>query len=315
MALLTRTILFTDLVSSTQLRTAIGDRRAERLRTAHFERLRHELPRHAGREIKTLGDGIMAVFDSARQGIECGISMQQAEALCITSGDAPAPMRLGISSGDVHIEQGDCFGIPVIEASRLCAAAAGGQILISECTRLLARDYAPLRTIGARKLKGLLEPTITWEAPWSPQSPRRVRAVLADDAVLFREGVAQVLEAAGIEVVGQAGNPEQLLQLTNELRPDVAIVDLRMPPTYTIEGLEIAEQIRSDHPATSVLLLSQELEPRHARRLAAASPTGVGYLLKERVTDLRAFTDATRHIAAGGTLIQPELLTPAAAST
>ncbi len=308
MTVRTLTILFTDLVGSTELRLSAGERRSERSRIAHFDALRHELTRHAGQEIKTLGDGVMATFDAAADGIRCAIAMQRSTGFGRADNHGYAGLRVGLSSGDVAIEPGDCFGIPVIEAARLCAIAAGGQVVLSESTRLLARDYSDIRTLGELSLKGLAEPTLAHEATWSPDTHSSVRAVLADDSVLVREGIAQLLESAGIEVVGQAGDAQQLLRLTNELRPDLAIVDLRMPPTFTDEGLKVAAHIRSNHPATGVLLLTQELEPRYARRLAALSPTGVGYLHKESVTDLRTFTDAARCIAAGGTVFQAGLL-------
>jgi DNA-binding NarL/FixJ family response regulator len=132
--------------------------------------------------------------------------------------------------------------------------------------------------------------------------------VLADDAVLVREGIARVLEARGIEVIAQAGDAETLIQITTELCPDVAIVDVRMPPTHTVEGLDAAECILSRRPKTSVLLLSQDLQPHYARRLLDARPCGVGYLLKESIADTREFADAITKIAAGGTAFAPDLV-------
>jgi CheY-like chemotaxis protein len=219
----------------------------------------------------------------------------------------PLSVRVGISSGDVTTVDGDCFGRAVVEASRLCARARGGQILVAESSRLLAAGYEGLVELGTYELKGLPELMRVWEATWSPVALAPLRAVLADDAVLVREGVARVLEAAGIEVVGQAGDANRLLSMTAELRPDLAIVDVRMPPTHTTEGLRAAQEIRRRHPQTAVLMLSQDLQPAYAAQLLDVSQSAVGYLLKERVTDLRELADAARAVASGGTAFDQQL--------
>ena len=136
-----------------------------------------------------------------------------------------------------------------------------------------------------------------------------MRVALADDSVLFREGLAQLLESSGFQVVGRAGDGGQLLAILESKRPDIAITDIRMPPTHTIEGLETAVQIRERHPELPVLLLSQYVETTHALRLLEKGAGGVGYLLKDRVSDVREFVDAVRRIAAGGSAIDPEVVT------
>jgi serine/threonine-protein kinase PknK len=208
----------------------------------------------------------------------------------------------------VRLVDGDCFGMAVVEASRVCGAAVGGQVLLSDATRLLARDRAAVREVGTLALKGLPDPSLVWEAEWSLDDRPSIRAVLADDAVLVREGIAHVLESAGIEVVGQAGDGEEVLRLTAELQPDLAVIDVRMPPTYGTEGLDVAKRIRAEYPHTAVLVLTQELEPRYAAQLLDACTTGVGYLLKENVTNLAEFTDDARRVAAGGRVFAPGLL-------
>jgi DNA-binding NarL/FixJ family response regulator len=302
------TVLFTDVVGSTRLLSGLAPRDSERLLAAHLAVLREQIIRFGGTEVKNLGDGVMASFESARDALECGVAMQQA---CSRPprGSAPVlPIRVGISSGDVRTEGTDCFGTAVIEASRLCAAAEGGQVLASEATRLLARDHDGLQPVGELELKGLPEVVRAWEAGWSYEAPTGVRVVLADDAALVREGVARVLEEAGMDVIGQAGDGEELLRLTDDLHPDVAIVDVRMPPTHTVEGLEAAERIRERHPMTAVLVLSQDLQPHYAARLLAASSERVGYLLKERVANLGDFARAVRRVAAGGTAFEPSVI-------
>jgi DNA-binding NarL/FixJ family response regulator len=136
-----------------------------------------------------------------------------------------------------------------------------------------------------------------------------LRVVLADDSILLREGISRLLVEAGFEVVAQAGDPAALLAAIREHRPDVAIVDIRMPPTYTDEGLRAAEAIRAEHgTAIGVLVLSQYVETTFALRLVADGAGGVGYLLKDRVEDLDDFADAVRRIAKGGSVIDPEVV-------
>jgi DNA-binding NarL/FixJ family response regulator len=136
-----------------------------------------------------------------------------------------------------------------------------------------------------------------------------LRLVLADDSLLLREGIARLLVEAGFEVVGQAGTPVDLLAAVRSTLPDVAIVDIRMPPTHTDEGLRAAEAIREEHgTAVGILVLSQYVETTFALRLVADGAGGVGYLLKDRVEDLDDFADAIRLIAKGGSVIDPEVV-------
>jgi DNA-binding NarL/FixJ family response regulator len=135
-----------------------------------------------------------------------------------------------------------------------------------------------------------------------------MRVVIADDAVLFREGLARVLQAAGIQVAGQAGDAERLLALVRADPPDAVIVDIRMPPTHTREGLDAAQRIRSEHPQVGVLVLSQYVEPHHAMQLLEDGTSGVGYLLKDRVADVAEVVDAVRRVAGGGSVIDPEVV-------
>ncbi|HSL34397.1 MAG TPA: response regulator transcription factor [Candidatus Limnocylindrales bacterium] len=135
-----------------------------------------------------------------------------------------------------------------------------------------------------------------------------IRIVLADDAVLLREALASALGAAGFDVVGVAADVPALLDLVERQRPDLAIVDVRMPPTHTTEGLEAARQIRASHPGTAILVLSQYVETRYAVELLRDDPSGVGYLLKDRVTRVADLADAVRRVAGGGSVIDPEVV-------
>ncbi|MCO5967941.1 response regulator transcription factor [Actinoallomurus soli] len=135
-----------------------------------------------------------------------------------------------------------------------------------------------------------------------------MRIVIADDAVILREGLAQLLAARGHEVVAGVGDAAALREAVAEHRPDVAVIDVRMPPTHTDEGLRAAIDLRRDHPRVGILLFSQYVETRFAADLLAGSPAGVGYLLKERVADLDDFVDALRRVAVGGTALDPEVV-------
>jgi DNA-binding NarL/FixJ family response regulator len=135
-----------------------------------------------------------------------------------------------------------------------------------------------------------------------------MRVVLAEDSVLLREGIARLLEDAGFEVVGQAGNAEELLLKVRSYTPEVAIVDIRMPPTHTDEGLRAAREIREKHPETGVLVLSQYIEPEYALDLLWESAEGVGYLLKDRISDVAEFAAAVRRVAEGGSALDPAVV-------
>lgn len=136
-----------------------------------------------------------------------------------------------------------------------------------------------------------------------------MRVVIAEDAVLLREGVQRLLQGAGIETVAAVDNGEDLLNAVIQQRPELAIIDVRMPPTFTDEGLRAALRARDIIPALPVLILSQYVEETYAVELLSGGTGGVGYLLKERVADVADFVDAVRRVAAGGTAIDPEVIT------
>jgi DNA-binding NarL/FixJ family response regulator len=135
-----------------------------------------------------------------------------------------------------------------------------------------------------------------------------MRVVVADDSVLLREGVVRLLEENGFEVVGQAGDAEDLIRKVKAHKPDVAVVDIRMPPTNTDDGLRAALEIRAELPDTGVLVLSQYVEEGYALDLVGDSAGGVGYLLKDRVADVDRFVDSVRRVADGGSALDPEVV-------
>jgi DNA-binding NarL/FixJ family response regulator len=135
-----------------------------------------------------------------------------------------------------------------------------------------------------------------------------VRVVIADDSVLLREGVSRLLAEAGFEVVGQAADADELLREVEDKTPDVAIVDIRMPPTHTDEGLQAARALRARHPSLGVLVLSQYVRPSYAFELLEDDARGVGYLLKDRVSDLDELADAVRRVGEGGSVLDPSVV-------
>jgi DNA-binding NarL/FixJ family response regulator len=135
-----------------------------------------------------------------------------------------------------------------------------------------------------------------------------MRVVIADDNLLVRRGIASLLEESGLEVAAQAGDAEELLRAVDAGLPDVVIVDIRMPPTYTDEGLVAAQAIRARHPDMAIVILSQHVEFGMATRVLAESPSRLAYLLKERVTDVGEFVATLRRVSAGGTALDPEVV-------
>ena len=135
-----------------------------------------------------------------------------------------------------------------------------------------------------------------------------MRVVIAEDSVLLREGLARLLVDAGLDVVAVVGDGPELVRAVDTLRPDLAIVDVRMPPTHTDEGLRAALEVRHRQPATAILVLSQYVEERYAVELIGTSAEGVGYLLKDRVADVADFVAAVRRVGAGGTALDPEVV-------
>jgi DNA-binding NarL/FixJ family response regulator len=135
-----------------------------------------------------------------------------------------------------------------------------------------------------------------------------MRVVLADDSMLLREGLARLLEEAEFEVVAQSGTADDLLRHVAMHKPDVAVVDIRMPPTHTDEGLRAAQTIREKHPGVGVLVLSAHVEPGYALELLADNAEGVGYLLKDRVSDLEEFAAALRRVGEGGSALDPTVV-------
>ncbi len=188
----TVTVVFTDLVESTALRQEVGDDRADDVRREHDRLVRDATARHAGTEVKALGDGFMLVFDAAAEAVSTAVAMQQAVERFTRGAPVPVRIRVGVSAGDVLWEDGDCFGTPVVEASRLCDAAGTGQILVSDVVRLLAGSRGGHRftSVGTVELKGIAEPLGASEVAWEPVAGGRATAF--PGALAFGDTIAFV---------------------------------------------------------------------------------------------------------------------------
>jgi DNA-binding NarL/FixJ family response regulator len=211
-------------------------------------------------------------------------------------------------------------GVDVHRAARICAAGHGGQILLSETARATLREPVEVRDLGLHQLRGLDAPERIYQLHPSASFPAlradaaeeglgaRLRVVIAEDSLLLREGIARLLHDSGFHVVGQAGTAEELLLKVRSYVPDVAIVDIRMPPTHTDEGLRAAKEIRERHPGVGVLVLSQYVESGYALELLQGNADGVGYLLKDRVADVKEFAAAVKRVAEGGSALDSEVV-------
>src|SRR6476661_6946342 len=179
MAAVTITVLFTDLVGSTELLSRVGEARADELRREHFGLLRAAVAGHGGREVKNLGDGLMVVFDGVASALDSAVAMQQAITARPEESE-PLSIKIGVAVGDAELEDDDYFGLPVVEAARLCAKAQGGEILTTEFVRMLARSRSKveLEPVGALELKGLDEPVETYRVRWAPIDPSEKRPPL-----------------------------------------------------------------------------------------------------------------------------------------
>jgi class 3 adenylate cyclase/CheY-like chemotaxis protein len=304
-------MLFTDIVGSTTMLSSLQSSVADAARGRHFAGMRAALAAHEGTEVKTLGDGFMATFESASDALACAVTMQSTVAReNRLHPERELSLRVGLSAGEVTVDEGDYFGIPVVEASRLCDAAGPGQILVADVLRVLVGSGGMHRmaSVGELRLKGLLHPTRALEVDWGADDDHALRVALADDSVLLREGIASVLEGEGFDVVQQASTADELIDGMVVSRPDVVVMDVRMPPTHTTEGLEAAGRIRDDHPEVGVLMLSASVDAGAARRLLSRGTDGIGYLLKERITDVSELVAAIRTVSSGGSVIDPDVV-------
>jgi len=316
------TLLFADVEDSTGLVQRLGDGYIEVLE--HYRSVvRGAVAEAGGHEIDSRADELFAAFERADQAVAAAVSAQRALEGSHTR------VRMGIHTGRPTFSNGTYFGVDVHRAARICDAGHGGQILISADTRDALNGGTEVRDLGEHELRGLqqperllqlVEPGLPLDFPplrrnrgpadevSGEAKSKHTRVVLAEDSVLLREGIARLLEDGGFEVVGQAGTGEELLLKVRSYAPDVALVDIRMPPTHTDEGLRAAKEIREKHPGTGVLVLSQYVEAGYALELLSESAEGVGYLLKDRISDVEEFRAAVRRVAEGGSALDPTVV-------
>jgi DNA-binding NarL/FixJ family response regulator/class 3 adenylate cyclase len=308
------TFLFSDLEDSTGLATRLGDGYPAVLEDAR-RLLRGAVADAGGREVECRGDELFCVFDDAPAAAAAAAAAQRAFATRTWPAGERVLVRIGFHSGDATSADDGFVGIDVHRASRICQAAHGGQVLVSADAARPLR--ASVRELGAFEFKGIREPERVFQlvadglpATFPPlrnvrEHERRLRAVIADDSALLREGLARLLAEVDVEVVGQARDADELMLKVRSYHPDVAIVDIRMPPTQTDEGIRAAREIRERHPETGVLVLSQHVAHTYAVELLADSAERLGYLLKDRVADVEEFASAVRRVAEGGSALDP----------
>jgi DNA-binding NarL/FixJ family response regulator/class 3 adenylate cyclase len=315
-----RAFLIADIRGFTRFTHDRGDDEAARVAKRFGSLTGETVGPFGGTLLELRGDEALVVFDSVRSAIRAALELQE-RYVADDPGEA-LPVGIGIAAGEaVAVDEGYRGGALNL-AARLCGLARAGEVIVSQELRHLAGTvegvvYAERGTIT---LKNLPDPVHLLRAAPEVGDPverfsggarpdaGRLRVVVADDSVLFREGVVRVLEDAGLDIVGTAGTADELMELVRTERPDVAVVDIRMPPSHTNEGLVAAAQIREDLPSVGVLVLSQYVETQHAVRLLEASAEGVGYLLKDRVADVGELADGVRRVAGGGSVIDPEVV-------
>ena len=312
----TVTFFFADVEGSTRLARELGDEWLAVLGDLR-RLLRHAISSCEGHEVDSRGDELFAAFATPESAAEAAVTAQRA--LGGHNWPTPVRVRIGLHTGTATLGEDGYVGVDVHRAFRVASTGHGGQIVVSEASATALSRERDLRDLGLWSLPDLPDPERIFQleepglgGDFPPLRARPggtpVRVVLAEDSVLLREGIARLLEDAGFDVVAQSGNADDLLRHVAMHRPDVAVVDIRMPPTQTDEGLRAAKQIREQHQSTGVLVLSQYVEPAYAMELLSESAEGVGYLLKDRVADVEEFAAAVRRVAEGGSALDPAVV-------
>jgi serine/threonine-protein kinase len=307
----TVTVLFADVEGSTAMLERLGQARYLRALTDYEALLNDFVTEHGGTLVKAIGDGHLLSFPSARGALRCAVDIQRALPL------ASAPdlrVRMGLHTGEPAVTEDDLHGRTVVKAARIASMANGGEILVSGIVRELAQadedleDEIWFEEGREVELRGLRGKHLVLPAQWERDGGGAVRVVIADDSALVRDGVAAVLRESGVHVVACVADGESLYREVERHRPDVALVDIRMPPTGTTEGLVAAGHIGREYPEVGVLVLSQYLELAYALDLVEQREARRGYLLKDRISEIETLLDAVRRIAHGGCVVDPAIV-------
>ena len=284
-----RVFLIADIRGYTLFTQEHGDEAAARLAESFARVVREGVEGHGGSLIELRGDEALVAFDSPRDSIVAAIHLQSRFVdVALSEADLPLYVGIGLDAGEAVALEDGFRGGALNLAARLCSLAAPGEVLASREVIHLARAVGGVSYVerGEARLKGLTEPVhVVRVAPTQDDPAERLtrgkasvttamRVILADDSVLLREGVARLLSDAGFVVVAQAGDAEELLTAVAADPPDVAITDIRMPPTHSDEGLRAAHRIRAEHPGVGVLVLSQYVETDYAVDLVADGAGG-----------------------------------------
>ena len=315
----TVTFLIADVESSSQLQQ---DDRVDYPVVIGMVRgvLRRAIAANGGHEVDAVGDELLAAFAEAPPAVAAAYEAQRGMRGTSWPHELNVRVRIGLHTGQPSFGEEGYTGLDIVRAARIAHSGHGGQVVLSEAT-LAACPGTQAHDLGHHLIEGLRESMHIFQLladdlardfpplrNTSSNLGQALRVVIADDSVLLREGVARLLGEAGFDVVAQSGNAEDLLRHVAMHKPDVAVVDIRMPPTHTDEGLRAAAEIRERFPGTGVLVLSQYVESGYAMELLSDSAEGVGYLLKDRVSDVEQFASAVRRIAEGGSVLDPDVV-------
>jgi DNA-binding NarL/FixJ family response regulator/class 3 adenylate cyclase len=294
----TAAVLFTDIVGSTEILGRVGADANREIHAVHFALLRDTISAHGGHEVKRLGDGVMATFPSAADALTAAITIQQGVDRQNLRSTEPLSIRIGVAVGDATYEDGDYFGDPVIEASRLCAMAEGGQIIATDAVRLMAKGHVShaFSPLGDVTLKGMRDPVAAIEVAWDAK-PDLLGIAIVEDHPLYRQGLVQAIETtAEMEVVAVCRSIEEY----DARRPQssVVLLDLHLPGIGGARG--VAHVVTS---GTRVLVVSAADARDDVIDAIAAGASG--YLTKD--AESSQIVSAVRVVAEGGTYVSPTL--------
>jgi DNA-binding NarL/FixJ family response regulator/class 3 adenylate cyclase len=316
----TVTFLLADVEGSTRLVQQAGAGTYAMLLGDARRILRDATAEYGGVEVDAHGDELLCVFDDAAAAASAAVAAQRRLISHDWAEGHVVRIRMGLHTGEPALTDEGYTGIDVHRVARIASAGHGGQILLTETTRARVLEHA-VGELGTHRFSGLADPERVFQLQ-GEGLPRDfpalrdtvatlgngMRVVIAEDSVLLREGIVRLLEDAGFEVPGQSDTAQDLLRHVGLYKPHVAVVDIRMPPTHTDEGLRAAKEIRERYPGTGVLVLSQYVEPGYAMDLLAESAEGVGYMLKDRISDVDQFAGAVRRVGEGGSALDPAIV-------